>query len=99
MFGLAAATVLPDPIYRAMPESWHWPERRAANVLDRDMWEAGERLQAVADPKRLETRSAIEAATNSAGSGIGQCLKAVASARKATKCDIVAKPVSAERGR
>jgi hypothetical protein len=40
--GLAAATVLPGPIYRAMPESWHWPEKTAVNVLDRDMWDAGE---------------------------------------------------------
>jgi Family of unknown function (DUF6118) len=53
-FGLIAATVLPGPIYRAMPESWHWPEKRAANVIDRDMWDAGEWLQAVADPKRFE---------------------------------------------
>jgi Family of unknown function (DUF6118) len=60
-FGLVAATVLPGPIYRAMPESWHWPEKRAANVLDRDMWEAGERLQEVADSKRWEMRKKFEA--------------------------------------
>jgi Family of unknown function (DUF6118) len=59
-FGLVAATALPGPIYRAMPESWHWPEKAAANVLDRDMWDAGERLQAVAYPKRLDARAKVE---------------------------------------
>jgi hypothetical protein len=61
-FGLVVATVLPGPIYRAAPVSWHWPERAAANVLDRDMWEAGERLQAVADPKRWSFRADCDAA-------------------------------------
>jgi Family of unknown function (DUF6118) len=98
-FGLVAATVLPGPTYRAMPESWHLPEKAAANVLDRDMWDAGERLQAVADPKRWEVRSAIEAATKNAESGMGPCLKAVASARKAIKCSIMARPVKAESER
>jgi Family of unknown function (DUF6118) len=98
-FGLIAASVLPGPIYRAMPESWHWPEKRAANMLDRDMWDAGERLQAVADPERWEVRTAIEVATKSAESGMGPCLQAVASARKAIKCSIMARPIKAESER
>jgi hypothetical protein len=68
-------------------------------VLDRDMWEAGERLQAVADPKRWEIRTAIEVATKSAESGMGPCLQAVASAQKAIKCSIMARPVKAESER
>ncbi len=76
------------------PESWLWPEKKAANVLGRDMWDAGERLQAVADPKRSEARTAIEAATKSVGSGIGPCLRAVAKAQKSVVCTITAKPVS-----
>jgi Family of unknown function (DUF6118) len=87
-FGLIAATVLPGPIYRAMPESWHWPETRAANMLDRHMWDAGERLQAVADPKRWEARSAIEEATVDSKDSIAACLRAIARTPKPVQCGI-----------
>jgi hypothetical protein len=90
-FGLVAATVLPGPIYRAMPESWHWPEKRAANVLNRDMWDAGDRLQAVADPKRWEARSAIEEATVDSKESIAACLQAIARTPKPVKCGIAFK--------
>ena len=39
-------------IVNAAPAGWAWPERRAAHVLRRDMWSAGERLLSVADPER-----------------------------------------------
>jgi hypothetical protein len=87
-FGLVAATVLPGPIYRAVPESWHWPEKRAANTLDRDMWDAGERLQAVADPKRWEVRTAIEAATVDSKKSIAACLRAITRTPKPVECGI-----------
>jgi Family of unknown function (DUF6118) len=90
-FGLIAATVLPGPIDRAMPEGWHWPERAAANVLDRDMWEAGERLQAVADSKRWEVRAAIEAATRENKGSVVNCLKGLTKSRKVTRCEIIFK--------
>jgi Family of unknown function (DUF6118) len=90
-FGLVTATVLPGPVYRAMPESWHWPEKRAANMLDRDMWDAGERLQAVADPKRWEARTAIEAATLDSRDDIAVCLRALAKTQKPIQCGIAFK--------
>jgi Family of unknown function (DUF6118) len=87
-FGLVAATVLPGPIYRAMPKSWHWPEKAAANVLNRNMWDAGERLQAVADPKRWEARSAVETATLDSKESIAACLRAIAKTSKPVQCII-----------
>jgi Family of unknown function (DUF6118) len=74
-FGLIAATVLPGPIYRAMPESWHWPEKAAANVMDSDMWDAGERLQAVADEKRLTSRRDLEGGASLQNSTFQHCSK------------------------
>jgi hypothetical protein len=91
-FGLVAATVLPGPIYRAMPEGWHWPEKRAANVLDLDMWNAGERLQAVADPNRWAARTAIEAATLDSKASVVACLKVVSINKNGVSCSIVFKP-------
>lgn len=51
-WGLVLGNVFLPVIDRRMPESWHWPERRAAAVLQRDGWAAGERLLEVYDPER-----------------------------------------------
>jgi hypothetical protein len=59
VIGFALGTVVPTRIAHAVPESWHWPEARAASELGRDHWSAGIRLLEVADPRRL--RAAVEA--------------------------------------
>ncbi len=43
---------LPAVVTRAAPEQWAWPEKSAARVLHRDIWSAGERMLATADPDR-----------------------------------------------
>jgi len=53
--GLAAGmllwSILPGTIARAMPESWHWPERMAERVLgESSRWNAGSRMMQSADP-------------------------------------------------
>jgi hypothetical protein len=89
--GLTMGLVLPGPIDRAVPENWLWPERAAVNVLDRDMWDAGERLQAVADPKRWGVRAAVEAATVDSKDSISDCLRAIAKTSKHVQCGIAFK--------
>ena len=54
--GLAAGillwSILPGTIARAMPESWHWPERMAERALgDSSRWNAGSRMMQSADPQ------------------------------------------------
>lgn len=39
-------------IVNAAPAGWAWPEKRAAHVLRRDMWSAGERLLLVSNSDR-----------------------------------------------
>jgi hypothetical protein len=46
---------LPIVIVNAAPPDWAWREKRAAHVLRRDMWSAGERLLAVADDEGWRT--------------------------------------------
>jgi Family of unknown function (DUF6118) len=70
------------------PESWHWPEKSASSALGRDMWSAGERLQAVADPKRLEVRNMMEGATRES---IATCLQSITNARKTVQCSLIFK--------
>ncbi|MBA4040391.1 MAG: hypothetical protein C0474_01025 [Sphingobium sp.] len=51
--GFALGTVVPTRIAQSVPESWHWPEQRAAQILQRSQWEAGMQLLRVANPGRL----------------------------------------------
>lgn len=46
--------ILPGPIARALPTSWHLPERMAARTLGGNMWIGGERLLQAADPARWQ---------------------------------------------
>jgi Family of unknown function (DUF6118) len=73
------------------PESWHWPEKSASSALGRDMWSAGERLQAVADSKRLEARNMVEGATKDS---ITTCLQTVTNARRTVQCRLTFTPVN-----
>lgn len=50
--GVVLGASVPVIVAQAAPEQWALPEKRAARVLHRDMWPAGERLLAVADPQR-----------------------------------------------
>ncbi len=51
--GLASGTAVPTVIAQLAPESWHWPEERAAAILRRTPWDAGVRLMQVANPQQV----------------------------------------------
>lgn len=89
--GMILTTILLDIGCAIAPVSWHWPEKRAIHALGRDMWDAGERLQAVANPKRWEARSAIEAATADSRESIAVCFRAIAKTSKPVQCEIAFK--------
>ncbi|MCW3848844.1 DUF6118 family protein [Sphingomonas sp. LB-2] len=50
--GFWFGTVVPTRIAQSAPESWHWPEAKAAAILRKDGWSAGERLLQVSSPSR-----------------------------------------------
>ena len=52
LVGFAFGTVVPPIIAQLAPESWHWPEERAAAILRRTPWDAGVRLMQVANPQQ-----------------------------------------------
>jgi len=48
--GIFLWSFLPGTIARAMPESWHWPERMAARMVGQDtLWSAGIRMMRAGD--------------------------------------------------
>lgn len=52
--GAILCASLPTVIVNAVPASWAWPEKRAAHVLRRDMWSAGERMLEMANPSKFK---------------------------------------------
>lgn len=86
--GMAVWLIFPGPIARAMPESWHLPERMAARSLAMPIWDGGQRLMAVASPDawRGITGAAILVRYNC--DAIGVCRTAAAKAKKAVRCTI-----------
>ncbi|NQE60784.1 DUF6118 family protein [Caulobacter sp. RHG1] len=79
-FGVVGGVVLyvsvSTIIVNAAPTRWAWPEKRAAHVLDRDMWSAGERLLSVADPERWRRLSSQAASPRKAEIAVDQSLAA-----------------------
>ena len=94
LIGLAAGmtlwAILPGPIARAMPESWHWPERMAARTLAMPMWDGGQRLMAVAAPDAWREITAGAALARDNRVAIGAC-RTAAKAKKVVRCTISVK--------
>lgn len=87
-FGMLLWSFLPGSIARAMPESWHWPEAMAANMLARDGWDAGERLMQVADPERWRGMEASRALVLNNASAFAACRKRLRATKTTTVCRI-----------
>ncbi|WP_022678314.1 DUF6118 family protein [Novosphingobium sp. B-7] len=103
--GVAAATgvvagfmlgwVVPDFVDQAVPESWHWPEERAAGLLQRDGWAAGERMLQVSDPQRWQALREAASVWASNAKALEDCQKRAAKVGKGVSCSIsVVIPIS-----
>jgi len=98
--GILLWSFLPGTIARAMPESWHWPERMATRMVGEDTrWDAGARLMQsdsaeawnalvqAADIQR-DNRDAIDA-----------CRKTAATSQQPVRCSVRIRPVSQPKSR
>lgn len=91
--GMLLWSFLPGAIARATPESWRWPERIAARMLDApSTWEAGNRLMRTGDPRAW--RALVEAADMQRDNrdAIEECRAAAAETSKKTRCAIMIRP-------
>jgi hypothetical protein len=95
--GILLWSFLPGTVARAMPESWHWPERMAARLMGAiSRWDAGARMMQsdsaeawnalvqAADIQR-DNRDAIDA-----------CQKAAATSQQPVRCSVKIRPSSQE---
>lgn len=81
--------IVPGPITRALPESWHMPEKVAARVLgEPSIWEAGVRLLRVGSPETWRAISDAAEMRHQNRDVIAACEKNAAKRKKPVRCTI-----------
>ena len=86
--GILLWSMLPGIVARAVPESWHWPERMATRTMRMDLSHAGARLLHIGAPQRVAMLSAIEHATTENQRSFLACIEDGAKAAKSKRCSI-----------
>jgi hypothetical protein len=88
VIGFAFGTIIPSRLAQAAPESWHWPEARAAAELNRNGWEAGVRLLQVSSPRRLQALTdAAQLSIDNAGA-LTDCRSRAGNAADSVTCRV-----------
>jgi len=86
--GFAFGTVVPPVIAQLAPESWHWPEERAAAMLRRTPWDAGVRLMQVADPQQARALADAARLAKDNADVLTECRKRAEQLSAPVKCSI-----------
>jgi len=92
VLGCILGAFVPTAIDQAAPVNWHWPEQRAAKILDVGEWTAGERLMQVADPEAARRMQAALQLTSLNADTLARCTARAAKAREARPCTILVAP-------
>jgi Family of unknown function (DUF6118) len=90
--GAMVWAILPGPIARALPTSWHLPERMATRTLGGNMWSGGERLLQVADSARWQDILTGSRIMQDNQEKIEECRKATAASNNKARCLIRVNP-------
>jgi hypothetical protein len=86
--GMLLLAIIVGPVLRAMPESWHWPERMAASILGTDEETAGVRLIKTASPNRWQDIVAGYQIISDNRAAIAQCERSEAKTTRKIRCAI-----------
>jgi hypothetical protein len=92
--GMIIWAIAPGPIIRALPASWHLPERLAARALGTDGWEGGQRLMMVANPKAWESLAMVGRATLESRNAMATCVATATKLQKQHQCTLLVVPDS-----
>lgn len=90
--GMILWAMLPGMIIRAMPTSWHLPERLAARTLGTDAWDGGQRLMMFANLDGWASFAMVARATGSSLTAIKACVDLATKSRKPVRCSILVSP-------
>lgn len=92
--GLLLWSFIPGTIARAMPESWHWPERMAARMVgESSRWDAGAHLMQGDSPRAwnaIVQASKIERENRQVIAG---CAKSANATRESVRCSVKVPPM------
>ena len=87
--GILLWSILPGTIARAMPESWHWPERMARKAVgEPTIVEAGIRLIRSQNPEAWEELAAAQHVLSANREALDRCRERARKGEKAVRCSI-----------
>ncbi len=91
--GILIWSILPGTIARAMPESWHWPERMArAAVGEPTIVEAGIRLIRTQNPTAWDDLAAAQRLLSENRKALDRCNERARKAERSISCAIEIRP-------
>lgn len=87
--------IVPGPIARALPESWHMPEKIATRTLSQpSIWEAGVRMLRAGSPQAWRAISDAAVMRDQNKETIASCERSAAEKKRTVKCTVtVASPL------
>jgi hypothetical protein len=94
LVGFAFGTVVPPVVAQLAPESWHWPEERAAAMLRPTPWDAGMRLLEIADPQEAQALADAVRLSKDNADVLATCGKRSKQLNTPVKCSISIMPVA-----
>jgi hypothetical protein len=98
--GILLWSFLPGTIARAVPDSWHWPERMATRMVgEGTRWDAGARLM---QSDSAEAWSALAQAADiqrDNRDAIDACRKNAATSQQSVRCTVRIRPAQQLKGR
>jgi hypothetical protein len=94
LVGFASGTAVPTVIAQLAPESWHWPEERAAALLRRTPWDAGARLMQVANPPQARALAEAERLSKDNAGVLTGCRDRAKRLNAPVKCSVSVLPVA-----
>jgi hypothetical protein len=87
--GILLWSILPGTIARAMPESWHWPERMARKAVgEPTIVEAGIRLIRSQNPEAWEELAAAQSILSANREALSHCMEKVKKSQEFVDCKV-----------
>ena len=97
--GILLWSFLPGTIARAMPESWHWPERMAARMVGASsVGDAGARLLQSNNPEAWNALLQAADIQRDNRDAIDACRKSAATSRQPVRCTVRIRAANLTRG-
>lgn len=93
--GILLWSFLPGTIARAMPDSWHWPERMATRMVgEATRWDAGARLMQSGSAEAWNALAQAADIQRDNRDAIDACRKSAATSQQPVRCTVRIRPGS-----